>query len=656
MKLATVLIGRKLANREGETRKLTSLEGLPAMGLDGLGSSAYGPEAALTILLPAGAAGVREIGPVMAAVLVLLGLLYLSYWQTIEAYPSNGGAYTVAKENLGQPAGLVAATALMIDYVLNVAVGISAGIGALTSAAPSLHPYTLWLCLAVLLLITLVNLRGTLESGLVFALPTYVFVASFVGIICFGCWRALAAGGAPTPVVPPPRMQAASEAVTLWLLLRAFASGCTAMTGVEAVSNGVSAFREPPVTHAHRTLTAIVFILGLLLAGIAFLAHAYGIGAMDQTKPDYQSVLSQLCGAVIGRGWLYFVAIGSLLAVLSLSANTSFVDFPRMCRLVAVDGYLPHAFAQPGRRLVFSAGILGLSATAGLLLAVFGGITDRLIPLFAVGAFLAFTMSQTGMAMHWYRRLRQRRSIGTLFRLTINGTGACVTICALAVIVAAKFLEGAWITVIAIPLVLGGLLLIHRYYDQAERQLADRSRLDLDEIAPPIAIIPVKRIDRLFLLAIAYALRTSPEIFAVHVLRGDELDARADRHSFRKEWRERVHGPIEARGLRPPVLTQVSSEYRSVAGPLLKLVGELRRKHPRRAISIVLPELVKAHWWDFLLHTGRAMRLRRMLLRHGGPDVAVATVPWTLEEPHPEQAIAEEDPDLAKRAARRGRA
>ena len=265
MDLANLLIGRRLANREGEARKVTAIEGVPAMGLDGLASSAYGPEAALTILIPAGAAGLHVITPIMAAILVLLAMLCVSYWQTIEAYPSNGGSYTVAKENLGADAGLLAASALMIDYVLNVAVGISAGIAALTSAVPPLHPYTLELCLAVLALITVVNLRGTLEAGLVFSVPTYLFVASFGGLLLFGVAKALASGGNPVPIVAPPPLPPATAGVTLWLLLRAFASGCTAMTGVEAVSNGVSAFREPTVRHAHRTLAAIVLILGVLL-------------------------------------------------------------------------------------------------------------------------------------------------------------------------------------------------------------------------------------------------------------------------------------------------------------------------------------------------------------------------------------------------------
>jgi len=318
MNLSSILIGRRLANQEGEARKIAAIEGVPAMGLDGLGSSAYGPEAALTILIPLGAEGLHLIRPIMAAILVLLALLYLSYRQTIEAYPSNGGSYTVARENLGANAGLLAASALMIDYVLNVAVGISAGIGALTSAIPQLHPYTLELCLAVLALITIVNLRGTLEAGLVFSVPTYLFVASLGGVLLFGVAKALAACGSPVPVVPPPPLPAPTQAVTLWLLLRAFASGCTAMTGVEAVSNGVSAFRDPTVKHAHRTLTVIVLILGLLLTVISYLSPVYGVGAMDETQPGYQSVLSQLTGAIVGHGVIYFIAIGSLLAVLCL--------------------------------------------------------------------------------------------------------------------------------------------------------------------------------------------------------------------------------------------------------------------------------------------------------------------------------------------------
>src|SRR6267378_215502 len=478
MKLLDLLIGRKLANREGESEKITAIEGVPAMGLDGLASSAYGPEAALTILAPLGLAGLAYIGPITIAVLAVLAILYLSYWQTIEAYPTSGGSYTVARENLGANAGLLAATALMIDYVLNVAVGISAGVGALTSAVPVLQPHTLALCLGILVLVTLVNLRGTLEAGLLFAVPTYLFVLCFGGgVVLYGVVQALLAGGEPVPVVPPPSAPeiATGAAVSVWLLLRAFASGCTAMTGVEAVSNAVGAFRAPTVTHAHRTLTAIVLIVGVLLAGIAYLAGAYHTLAMDQSQPGYQSILSQLTAAVVGRGGFYFVAMGSVLAVLCLSANTSFAGFPRLCRQVARDEYLPRAFAIPGRRLVNSFGIVWLALTAGALLTAFGGITDRLIPLFAVGAFLSFTLSQAGMAVHWSRQPadEQGQRLGHRLRLAINATGAVATGISLAVILMAKFVDGAWITVLTIPCVLALLRLTKGYYTQIDRQLME---------------------------------------------------------------------------------------------------------------------------------------------------------------------------------------
>ena len=352
MSLTTLLLGRRLANREAEGRKIGALEGVPAMGLDGLGSASYGPEAMLTVLAAVGTAGLASVQPITWAILLLLAILFFSYWQTIAAYPSNGGSYTVARENLGQDAGLLAAAALMVDYVLNVAVGISAGVGALTSAVPGLNHFTLPLCLAVLVAITLVNLRGTKESGLALAVPTYLFIATLFFILAAGAWAAWTGGGHPAPVVAPRSSSSAAAGLTLWLVLRAFAAGCTAMTGVEAVSNGVGAFKDPAVKHAHRTLAAICGALGLLLLGIAYLAHAYGIQAMDQTADDYQSVVSQLIAAVWGRGWLYYITIGSVLAVLCLSANTSFVGFPRLCRLVASDGYLPKAFAVPGRRLL----------------------------------------------------------------------------------------------------------------------------------------------------------------------------------------------------------------------------------------------------------------------------------------------------------------
>ena len=328
MALTTLLFGRRLANREAEGRRIGVFEGLPAMGLDGLGSASYGPEAMLTVLAVLGTAGLAAVQPITWAILLLLAILFLSYWQTIAAYPSNGGSYTVARENLGQNAGLLAAAALMVDYMLNVAVGISAGVGALTSAAPSLHHYTLPLCLGVLTAITLVNLRGTKESGLALAVPTYLFIATLFFILAAGAWEAWSSGGHPQAVVRPPAPSAAAGTLTIWLVLRAFAAGCTAMTGVEAVSNGVGAFKEPRVKHAHQTLAAICGVLGLLLVGIAYLAHAYGITAMDQTADDYQSVVSQLVSAVwVGAGYTTSQS-PAYWPCCACRANTSFVGFP----------------------------------------------------------------------------------------------------------------------------------------------------------------------------------------------------------------------------------------------------------------------------------------------------------------------------------------
>ncbi len=657
--LSRLLVGRPIANREAEERKIGVFEGVPAMGLDGLGSAAYGPEAALTILVVAGASGLNAMIPITWVILLLLAMLFFSYRQTIAAYPSNGGSYVVAKQNLGTNAGLLAAAALMVDYMLNVAVGISAGVGALTSAVPTLHPYTLVLCLLILAATTLINLRGTRESGEALAIPTYLFIVSLGGTLALGVAKTWLAGGHPDPVVAPPPIPQGSEAVGVWLLLRAFASGCTAMTGVEAVSNGVSAFREPTVRNAHRTLAVIVVVLAILLLGIGQVTHAYGIMAMDQTKAGYQSVLSQLVGAVCGRGWFYYVTIGSVLAVLCLSANTSFVGFPRLCHLVAADGFLPSQFAVPGRRLVYSVGIGFLAIGSGCLIAAFGGITDRLIPLFAVGAFLSFTMSQAGMAVHWWRalrrenkapaggasrRLRESRSAHRA-RLLINGGGAAATGAALVIILLAKFVEGAWLTVIVIPCTLGLLRAVHRYNEGIDRQVLRGShrRISVRNLTPPAAIVPIKRWDRLSRKAVEHALQLSSDVTALHVVALEGVEADREEQRLRHEWREFVQQPAIEAGLQPPTLLLPSSEYRSVTGPLLRAIQGARRRFPGRPVMIVLPELVEGRWWGYLMHTHRERRLRARLLRYGGPGVTVLSVPWQLQVSGPKQGLAEEE-------------
>jgi amino acid transporter len=647
MLLARLILGRPLANREYNERKIGAFEGVPAMGLDGLGSSSYGPEAALTILIPLGAAGLAHIGTVVLPILALLAILYISYRQTIRAYPTNGGAYTVSKENLGVNASLLAAAALMVDYILNVAVGISAGVGALTSAVPTLHPYTPELCLGILAVITVVNLRGTLDAGRLFALPTYLFVASFFLLLAIGVYRTVTAGGNPEPVTPVPALPDATEAVSVWLLLRSFAAGCTAMTGVEAVSNGVSAFREPVVKHGHRTLGAICAILGILLAGIAYLAHAYGIGAMDQTQRDYQSVLSQLAGAVVGRGVFYYVAIGSVLCVLCLSANTSFVDFPRLCRLVAQDDFLPRPFAVVGRRLVYSVGILYLAATAGLLLVAFGGITDRLIPLFAIGAFLTFTLSQTGMVVHWRRAIRDAEAghqhNKRRLSLVINAVGAATTCVALVIIIVAKFTEGAWITILVIPCVIVLLKAIRHYYDELTFRLRDDGRLDLHRSKPPIVLVATEGWNRLTDKALDFALSFSLDVIAVHLAKLQGPDADQETQSLRRKWSRDVEQPARDIGLRPPRLMVLQAPYRRIHVPLLQLIEQLEAEHPSRTIAVLIPEIVKRRWWENLLHTHRARRLRNALLRYGGSRLVVINAPWYLEEPKIKGALVPEE-------------
>jgi amino acid transporter len=640
--------GRQLANREIQAREIGAAEGVPAIGLDGLSSTAYGPEAALTVLSAAGAAGLAYLGPVMLTILALLGILFISYWQTVEAYPKSGGAYTVSQANLGVNASLLAAAALMIDYVLNVAVGISAGVAALVSAVPGLHVYTLPLCLGILIILTLVNLRGTGDAGRLFAIPTYLFVGCFLAVLAIGGYAAIASGGHPQPVMLPPAAPAPVEALGLWLLLRAFASGCTAMTGVEAVSNAVNAFRAPQVRNARLTLSIIVAVLAILLAGIAYLAMSYGVMAMDQSKPGYQSVLSQLVGAVAGRGVFYYVAIASALMILCLSANTSFVGFPQLCRIVARDGFLPRPFATVGRRLVYSVGILYLTLTAGFLLIAFDGITDRLIPLFAIGAFATFTISQTGMVAHWRNVLRGKRDRGqrqrVQMKLFLNGVGAAATVTALAVIVIAKFAEGGWITIVTIPCVIVLLKGIHRYYNSVDTALRDDDQLQFRPSKPPFVLVMTKQWDRLTDKALSLAMELSPDVIAVHLAALEGPDVGEQERKLREQWARGVEdSAVAAQASNPPRLVFLSAPFRRIHAPLLKLIDELQQKDPERTIAVMIPELVRRRWWEHLLSNHRARRLRHAVLEYGGPRVVVIAVPWYLTPPKVADALTEEE-------------
>jgi amino acid transporter len=620
MTWSDLLFGRRLASREEEEHRVGEVAAIPMLGLDALASAAYGPEAALTVLLPLGALGLAYILPISLLIVLLLGILYVSYRQTIAAYPTGGGSYTVARRNLGVSFGLLAAAALLLDYVLVVAIGISAGVGALVSALPGLQPYTLTLCLGVLALIAVVNLRGVREAGVAFVLPTYVFVAALLGVLGVGVTRTLLAGGAPTPVVAPPALDAATGAATLWLLLHSFSSGCTAMTGVEAISNGVTAFREPRARRAQRTLTAVIAVLVVLLLGIAYLARAYGIGATTPGAAGYQSVLSQLVAAVAGRGVVYYVTIAAVLSVLALSANTGFADFPRLCRLVAQHGYLPRAFASRGRRLVYSQGITVLTVLAGVLLVLFGGVTDRLIPLFAVGAFLAFTLSQAGMVVHWGRV----GGPGARRRMLVNGLGATATAVTLLVVLAAKFLEGAWVALVLVPGMLVVFAAVRRHYHEVAREIAQPGPLDVSGLQEPIVVVPLSGWNRIAHKALRFALKLASEIHAVHVRSDERVNGLAE------HWGHLVEEPARRGGLPVPRLVVLDSPYRRTLTPVFEYVMALRDRHPDRQIAVLIPELVESRWYHNLLHNQRAQALKAMLLLYGGPRVVVIDVPWYL--------------------------
>jgi amino acid transporter len=622
-----LLFGRPLRSDEEQAERIGAARGVAVLGLDALASSAYGPEAALTVLLPLGSLAAVYVAPISGVIVVLLLAVYFSYRQTIAAYPGGGGSFTVASQNLGRVPGVLAASALALDYILNVAVAIAAGVGAVASAMPSLLPYTLSLCLGILALLTLVNLRGIRETGIVLMSPTWLFVGALGLTIAIGVVKSIAAGGHPEPVVPPaPAPPATMTATSLWLLLRAFANGTTAMTGVEAVSNGVPLFREPTIKNAQRTLTLIISILVLFLIGIAYLCRTYHIVATAPGETGYQSVLSQLVGVVMGRGTFYVVAISAVLAVLCLSANTSFADFPRLCRMLALDEFLPASFAHRGARLVFTEGIVVLALLAGVLLVIFGGITDRLIPLFAVGALTAFSMSQWGMVAHWRREGGPHATRSML----INGVGATATSVTVLIVIASKFTEGAWITIIVVAAFMVLLLRRRKLSERVDAEIgasiASCEPLKLDHAPPPIIMVPLRRLDRVARKALKLAITMSPDVEAVQVLTDDP-----DCTDLRPMWGKLVEEPVRSTGRVPPKLTAIPSEYREFFTPFLAHLREVIAANPHRYIAVVVPELVERRWYHGLLRT-RARLLKRLLRTHGGEHVVIIDTPWHLEE------------------------
>jgi len=638
MNILDLIVGKPIKTTDERAEQIGPAEGIPIFGLDALSSAAYGPEAALSLLIPLGILGVQYIIPISAAIITLLLIVYFSYRQTIAAYPTGGGSYTVARFNLGTFSGLLAAAALLTDYILTAAVGISAGVGALVSAVPSLQPRTVSLCVGILVIVTILNLRGVREAGIAFMLPTYLFVGTLLITIAGGLLHVVLAGGHPLPVAPLPHPPPITAAVTFWLLLKVFASGCTALTGVEAVSNGVKAFREPAVKNAQRTLTVIILVLAVLLAGISYLVKIYGIVATAPGQPGYQSILSMLIAAVFGRGIFYYLTIASILFVLSLSANTAFADFPRLCRAIAQNNYLPHTFVTRGRRLVYTSGIIVLAVLTCALLVLFGGVTDRLIPLYAVGAFLAFTLSQFGMVMHW----RKNRGPHWVKSALVNGLGGSVTGVTVIVVLIAKFVEGAWITILFIPFLIVFFTSVRRHYHSIRMATSCAAPVTPAILStPPIAVVPMDRWSRICKQGIEFASRLSPEIIAVHVEPGEHSEL------LHEDWDRYVLEPFRAAGAAPPKLVTLPSPYRFVVVPIVQYVLALSEKHPDRRIVVVVPELVEDHWYEYFLHNQRARLLQWLLLARGNNRIFTVAAPYYLGEQREAAHLKQKPPSHA---------
>jgi len=600
-RLKRLFVGSPLPTAQSRHERLARSTALAVFASDALSSVAYATEEILLVLVLAGTAALSYSIPISIAIAVLIAIVVSSYRQTIRAYPQGGGAYIVSKDNLGVPAGLVAGAALLIDYVLTVAVSAAAGIAALTSAVPALFPYRPGLCVAAVVAIAVANLRGIRESGKIFAAPTYLFIGSLGVLIIYG---GLGAVFDFLPEAPYQRHPPGLEGVGLFLFLRAFASGCTALTGVEAVSDGVPAFKPPEAHNARIVLTVLGVILIVLFLGITFLAYDFGIAPRHE-----ETVVSQLARHVFGGGALYFEIQAVTMLILLLAANTSFADFPRLSFFLARDRFIPRQFATQGDRLVFSNGILILSGLAALLLVIFGGDTHALIPLYAVGVFLSFTLSQASMVRRWLRLKEE----GWWWRWWLNAIGALVTGLVMITIAATKFTHGAWIVVLLIPTLVAVFVMVHRHYEEVAVQLS------LDAFSPPppmtnTVLVLVGDIHRGVIKAIQYAKTLSPNAKAVFV----ETDPDRTRRLEEKWGRY---------GMGVPLIV-LTSPYRSLLGPLTKYVDHLQSQGENHVVTIVLPEFIPARWWQLGLHNQTAFLIKgAMLFRK---NVIVTDVPYHL--------------------------
>ena len=599
-----LLVGEPIPTHLAHHERLSRITGLAVLSSDALSSVAYATEAILLVLIVGGRAALGYATPISLLIATLLLIVAFSYRQTIHAYPNGGGAYIVAKDNISQSAGLIAAAALLIDYTLTVAVSIAAGVAAVTSALPQYHVNRVELGVGFLILLTIGNLRGIRESGRIFAVPTYFFIVSILALVGVGIFRFLT--GEIAPVVADANIPAAQLSnLTLLTLLTAFSNGCTAMTGVEAVSNGVPAFKPPEAKNAASTLVAMALLAVTMFIGITLLAHAYQV-----IPNEHETVVSQLARGVFGgRGVPYYLVQAATMLILVLAANTAFADFPRLSSIVARDRFLPRQFMNQGDRLAFSNGIITLSMFAGLLLVIFHGDTQSLLPLYMIGVFVSFTLSQSGMVIHW----RRLRTPGWRSSAVINGIGAVVTAIVLVIVAITKALEGAWIIILLIPILVAAFRATRRHYDRVAKQLS------INGWAPPprrhnTVLVPISGLQRAVVEALQYARSMSDDVQAVYV----SLDEAAT-EALQREWTK------WGEGVRLVVL---DSPYRSLMEPLLEHIDQTQAANPQDYVTVVLPEFLPARWWHHLLHNQRALLIKGALLFR--QHVVVTSVPFHL--------------------------
>jgi amino acid transporter len=605
--LKRLIVGAPIPSHLAHKERFSRVTGLAVLSSDPLSSVAYATEEIVRVLTVGGVAALALVTPIGAVIATMLAIVVFSYRQTIHAYPNGGGAYIVAKENLGRLPSLVAAAALLIDYVLTVAVSIAAGVAAITSAFPAWHLNRVELSLAFVTILTIGNLRGVRESSRLFAAPTYFFIASILLMLAVGAWRYLSGDlvPLPPPSSPMPLGSGGVAALGTFTLLTAFSNGCTAMTGVEAVSNGVPAFRPPESRNAISTLITMAAISIVMFMGITLLAHFHQV-----IPSESETVVSQIArGTFGGRSLFYYAVQGATMLILVLAANTAYADFPRLASIVARDKFLPRQFMNQGDRLAFSNGILILSALAALLLVAFGGDAHALIPLYMIGVFVSFSLSQAGMVVHW----RRLATAGWRTSAAINGFGAVVTTVVLAIVAVTKAFEGAWIVIVMVPVLVGVFAATRRHYDQVAAELA----LNGWTPEPPahhVALVPVGGVQRAVVRALQYAGSLAADVRAVYV----DVDPAAT-CAVQRQW---------ARWGQGVPLVVLPSPYRSLMEPLLEYVEEIQAEHEGGYVTVILPEFVPRRLWHHLLHNQHALLIKGALLFR--PNVVVTSVPFHL--------------------------